>query len=114
MAKSCRACAAKAKPSLPTLPVAKAQTPSVSVLLPCAKKKCSFSVAQNLVALKAASAVALLDLDTRAEAWFAKNPQLVFNASKWTAFEPVFVDLHVASGSPRKYLDKESDSPKLL
>ena len=113
MAKSCSACAAKAKPSLPTPPVAKAQTPSVSALLPCAQSVPA-SVAQNLLAPKAASALAPLDLDARAEAWFAKNPQLVFSASGWTAFKPVLVALGVASGNPRRYLDKKSDSPKLL
>ena len=82
---SCFVCSAKSKASPATPPVAKAGASSTSLLHPAAKscpsgKAAALLDVQRTVYPKAAPAAAAPDWDARAEFWFAKNPQIVFDA----------------------------------
>ena len=116
---SCLVCSAKSKASPATPPLAKAGASSTLLLHPAAKscpsgKAAALLAVQRTVYPKAVPAAAAPDWDARAESWFAKNPQIVFDASGWTAFKPVLVALAVAWKSPKRYLEEDSDSPKCL
>ena len=81
---------------------------------PPAASTVSVSSSAPRVQPKSPAPAMAVNWEQRAEAWLVRKREIVFDDSGWTKFKPVLLALSLAWKSPKRYLDKDSDSPNSL